>query len=74
MSPRSPIAAVAVAGDLAFPIQAAILLSQPGSEFTGSEFCPDRTASASAEPLRQGDAVAFAVHNRWCRAPRAITA
>jgi hypothetical protein len=56
-------------GDLAFPIQVAILLSEPGEDFTGGEFVlteqrPRMQSHAEVVPLRQGDAVAFAVHNR----------
>ena len=56
-------------GDLAFPIQVAILLSEPGKDFTGGEFVlteqrPRMQSRAEVVTLRQGDAVAFAVHNR----------
>jgi hypothetical protein len=56
-------------GDLAFPIQVAILLSEPGTDFTGGEFVlteqrPRMQSRAEVVPLWQGDAVAFAVHNR----------
>lgn len=56
-------------GDLAFPIQVAILLSEPGRDFTGGEFAlteqrPRMQSRVEVVPLRQGDAVAFAVHNR----------
>ena len=56
-------------GDLAFPIQVAILLSEPGADFTGGEFVlteqrPRMQSRVEVVPLRQGDAVAFAVHNR----------
>jgi uncharacterized protein len=56
-------------GDLAFPIQVAILLSEPRADFTGGEFVlteqrPRMQSRAEVVPLRQGDAVAFAVHNR----------
>jgi hypothetical protein len=56
-------------GDLAFPIQVAILLSQPGKDFTGGEFVlteqrPRMQTRAEVVPLTQGDAVAFAVHHR----------
>lgn len=56
-------------GDLAFPIQVAILLSQPFRDFTGGEFVlteqrPRMQSRAEVVPLLQGDAVAFAVHNR----------
>lgn len=59
-------------GDLAFPIQVAILLSEPGRDFTGGEFVlteqrPRMQSRAEVVPLRQGDAVAFAVHNRPVR-------
>jgi uncharacterized protein len=62
-------------GDLAFPIQAAILLSEPGRDFTGGEFVlteqrPRMQSRAEVVPLRQGDAVAFAVHNRPVRGTR----
>lgn len=56
-------------GDLAFPIQVAILLSEPGRDFAGGEFVlteqrPRMQSRAEVVPLKQGDAVAFAVHNR----------
>jgi len=56
-------------GDLAFPIQVAVLLSEPGKDFTGGEFVlteqrPRMQTRAEVVPLSQGDAVAFAVHNR----------
>lgn len=56
-------------GDLAFPLQVAILLSEPGRDFTGGEFVlteqrPRMQSRAEVVPLEQGDAVTFAVHNR----------
>jgi hypothetical protein len=56
-------------GELAFPLQVAILLSEPETDFTGGEFVlteqrPRMQSRAEVVPLRQGDAVAFAVHNR----------
>jgi uncharacterized protein len=56
-------------GDLAFPIQVAILLSEPGEDFTGGEFVlteqrPRMQSRVEVVPLKQGDAIAFAVHNR----------
>ncbi|THF58258.1 2OG-Fe(II) oxygenase [Ollibium composti] len=56
-------------GDLAFPIQVAILMSEPGRDFTGGEFVlteqrPRMQSRVEVVPLRRGDAVAFAVHNR----------
>lgn len=56
-------------GALAFPLQAAILLSEPGRDFTGGEFVlteqrPRMQSRAEVVALSQGDAVVFAVHNR----------
>ena len=56
-------------GELAFPLQVAILPSEPESDFTGGEFIlteqrPRMQSRAEVVPLRQGDAVVFAVHNR----------
>lgn len=52
-----------------FPIQVAILLSQPGRDFSGGEFVlteqrPRQQSRAHVVPLDQGDAVAFAVNER----------
>jgi hypothetical protein len=52
-----------------FPIQVAILLSEPGRDFTGGEFVlteqrPRMQSRAEVVALGQGDAVAFAVHHR----------
>jgi len=55
-------------GEHVFPIQVAFLLSEPGRDFTGGEFVlteqRPRMQSPEVVPLRQGDAVAFAVHHR----------
>jgi uncharacterized protein len=56
-------------GELAFPLQVAILLSAPGSDFTGGEFVlterrPRMQSRAEVVPLSQGDGVLFAVHDR----------
>jgi hypothetical protein len=56
-------------GHLVFPLQVAILLSEPGRDFAGGEFVlteqrPRMQSRAEVVPLRQGDGVAFAVHNR----------
>lgn len=56
-------------GEHVFPIQVAILLSEPGRDFTGGEFVlteqrPRMQSRVEVVPLLQGDAVAFAVHHR----------
>jgi hypothetical protein len=60
-----------------FPLQVAVLLSQPNEDFTGGEFVlteqrPRMQSRASVVPLRQGDAVAFAVHHRPVRGSKGI--
>jgi len=56
-------------GEHVFPLQVAILLSEPGRDFEGGEFVlteqrPRMQSRAEVVPLVQGDAVAFAVHQR----------
>ncbi len=56
-------------GQLVFPVQATVLLSAPGEDFTGGEFVlveqrPRAQSRAAVVPLRQGDAVFFPVHHR----------
>jgi uncharacterized protein len=64
-----------VYGDLVFPLQVAILLSEPGRDFTGGEFViteqrPRMQSRAEVVPLRQGDGVIFAVHHRPVKGTR----
>ena len=56
-------------GEHVFPIQVAFVLSQTGRDFTGGEFIlteqrPRMQSRPEVVSLKQGDAVAFAVHHR----------
>ena len=56
-------------GELVFPLQADILLSRPGADFTGGEFVmteqrPRMQSRAMVVPLQQGEAVIFPVRQR----------
>ena len=56
-------------GELAFPLQVVVLLSEPGVDFDGGELVlveqrPRMQSRAQVVPLGQGDAVIFAVHHR----------
>lgn len=62
-------------GEHAFPLQVAVLLSEPGRDFIGGEFVlteqrPRLQSRATVVSLRQGDAVVFAVHHRPVRGTR----
>src|ERR1700730_590481 len=64
-------------GEHVFPLQAAILLSGPDDDFTGGEFVltekrPRMQSKVAVVPLRQGDAVVFAVHHRPVRGARGV--
>jgi uncharacterized protein len=53
-----------VYGDIAFPLQATVLLNEPGPDFTGGEFVlveqrPRKQSLAHVVQLRRGDAVVF---------------
>ena len=62
-------------GEHVFPLQVAILLSEPERDFEGGEFVlteqrPRMQSRAEVVPLRQGDGVAFAVHVRPVKGTR----
>jgi hypothetical protein len=56
-------------GEHVFPLQVAVLLSEPEEDFEGGEFVlteqrPRMQSRAMVVPLKQGDAVVFAVNSR----------
>jgi hypothetical protein len=64
-------------GEQVFPLQLAILLSAPNKDFTGGEFVmteqrPRMQSRPIVVPLRQGDGVVFAVHQRPVQGTRGV--
>jgi hypothetical protein len=62
-------------GEHVFPMQLAVLLSEPGRDFDGGEFVlteqrPRMQTRVAVVPLRKGDAVLFAVNSRPVRGVR----
>ena len=62
-------------GELVFPLQATVLLSDPGRDFGGGEFMlveqrPRMQSRGEVVPLGQGDAVIFAVNERPVKGTR----
>lgn len=64
-------------GEHVFPLQIAILLSEPERDFTGGEFVlteqrPRMQSRPEVVQLHQGDAVIFAVHHRPVQGTRSV--
>jgi hypothetical protein len=64
-------------GEHVFPLQATVLLSKPGVDFSGGEFVlteqrPRMQSRAEVVTLRQGEAVIFPVHHRPVQGTRGI--
>ena len=64
-------------GELAFPLQLAVLLDQPGEDFEGGEFVlteqrPRMQSRAEVVPLQRGEAVIFAVNQRPVQGSRGV--
>ena len=64
-------------GEEVFPLQVAILLSEPGKDFTGGEFVmteqrPRMQSRVEVASLGQGDGVVFAVNERPVRGMRGV--
>ncbi|WP_316976373.1 2OG-Fe(II) oxygenase [Shumkonia mesophila] len=64
-------------GELAFPLQVVILLSEPGKDFTGGEFVlteqrPRMQSRPEVVALGQGEAAVFAVHHRPVAGTRGV--
>ena len=66
-----------VYGEHVFPVQVAILLSEPDEDFTGGEFVlteqrPRMQSRAEVVPVRRGDGVVFAVCHRPVQGTRGV--
>jgi uncharacterized protein len=64
-------------GEHVFPLQLTILLSESGEDFSGGEFVlveqrPRQQSRAQVVPLKQGDAVIFAVNQRPVEGTRGV--
>ena len=64
-------------GEQVFPLQVAVLLSRPGKDFEGGEFVlteqrPRMQSRVEVVPLKQGDAVIFAVNQRPAQGSRGV--
>lgn len=64
-------------GEHVFPLQATVLLSRPGADFSGGEFVlteqrPRMQSRAEVVPLKQGEAVIFPVHQRTMQGTRGV--
>ena len=64
-------------GGAQFPLQIAVLLSEPNRDFEGGEFVlteqrPRSQSRAEVVPLRQGDGVIFAVNERPAHGARGV--
>jgi hypothetical protein len=64
-------------GEHVFPLQVAILLTEPGRDFTGGEFVlteqrPRMQSRAEVVPLRRGAGVVFPVHHRPVQGARGV--
>jgi hypothetical protein len=65
-------------GEFVFPVQATVLLSQPGRDFAGGEFLlveqrPRMQSKGEVVPLEEGDAVIFAVNHRPVAGARGVS-
>jgi hypothetical protein len=64
-------------GEHIFPLQVAILLAEPGEDFTGGEIVlteqrPRMQSRAAVLPLRRGEAAIFPVHHRPVQGRRGV--